>query len=539
MSEPGTLIEGKDASQSPQDPLKTAEPTAKEPLTTGATDAGETSSDYFAVLFRDGLDMPIDGLTFIATYPSGFICTAESTAAGAIALPVKDQDKGGVKIEVKDSTGKTQAVCSIDPSKCDGPAIVRSPKIKAKVALPPHQQTAPARAPEQAAAAPTKGKDAEKKKQTETPKETPQTVDLSQGWWGANGSLGQAWAWLSSRHIFTSFQPSAAAAKSPTQGLSSAGQPVAAIVGPEADNKDNLRLGRNNVYRQQILDASKRLGLIPQALCALMDCEAGKVSERVALVNPDGTPVKDKKGRPVLKKVTELWNANAGNASSGAAGLTQFLSSTWLAHVLIPGRYIHQKSVANGWVKQVADSKGKKRWMFVLADGSTTLEPYAKRMSDANVKKCLAMRMDPAWSINAAADYGYANLKVLEGAKFKLNGLNDMDRAKLMYLMHHEGEGAGPMFVENKLAPTDAGKKKLKKKFAQQLAHLPKSDGTAEMQKLVDLADGDVEAAYREWLAGYIDTRFNPDNVNKYFFKSPVESLALSKLMREIGGESL
>lgn len=539
MSEPSTLIEENDVIPSPQESPKTEEPNAKAPLTTGAIDAGETSSDHFALLFRDGLDMPIDGLTFIATYPSGFACTAESTAAGAIALPVKDQDKGEVKIEVKDSTGKTQPVCSIDPSKCDGPVIVRSPKTKAKVALQPHQQVAPARAPAQAATAPTKGADAKKKKQTDKPEDTPQKIDQSQGWWGANGSLGKAWAWLSSRHIFGSSQPSAAASKSPTQGLSTAGQPVAAIVGPEADNKDNLRLGRNNVYRQQILDASKRLGLIPQALCALMDCEAGKVTERVALLNPDGTPVKDKKGRPVFKKVTELWNANAGNASSGAAGLTQFLSSTWLAHVLIPGRYIHQKSVANGWVKQVADSKGKKTWMFVLADGSTTSEPYAKRMSDANVKKCLAMRMDPAWSINAAADYGCANLKVLEGAKFKLNGLNDMDRAKLMYLMHHEGEGAGPKFVANKLAPTDADKKKLKKKFAQQLAHLPKSDGTAEMQKLVDLADGDVEAAYREWLAGYIDTRFNPDNLNKYFFKSPVKSLALSKLMREIGGEAL
>lgn len=204
-----------------------------------------------------------------------------------------------------------------------------------------------------------------------------------------------------------------------------------------------------------------------------MDCEAGKVTETVPVLNTDGTQAKDKKGRPLTKKVRELWNANAGNASSGAAGLTQFLSSTWLAHVLMPGRYIHQKSVANGWVKQVPDSTGKKRWMFVLADGSTTLQPYARRMSDANVKKCLAMRMDPAWSINAAADYGCANLKVLEFAKFNLGGLNDMDRAKLMYLLHHEGEGAGPKFVANKLAPTDADKQKLKKKFAQQLAHLP------------------------------------------------------------------
>lgn len=534
MSEPSTLIEENDVIPSPQESPKTEEPNAKALLTTGAIDAGETSSDHFAVLFRDGLDMPIDGLTFIATYPSGFACTAESTAAGAIALPVKDQDKGEVKIEVKDSTGKTQPVCSIDPSKCDGPVIVRSPKTKAKVALQPHQQVAPASAPAKAATAPTKSTDAEKKKRADKPKDTPQKVDQSQSWWGANGSLGKAWAWLSSRHIFGSAQPSAAASKSPTQGLSSAGQPVAAMVGPEADNKDNLRLGRNNVYRQQILDASKRLGLIPQALCALMDCEAGKVTETVPVLNADGTPAKDKKGRPLTKKIRELWNANAGNAESGAAGLTQFLASTWLTHVLIPGYYIHEKSVANGWVKQVADAKGKKQWMFVLADGAITIKPYAKRQTDANVKKCLGMRMDPAWSINAAADYGNANLKVLARAGFKLVGLNDMEKAKLMYLMHHEGEGCGPLFVKNRLGDRkDGGVEKQRKVFAMQLG----KSGKAKADELIEKADGDVEYAYRKWFANFVDQQF--DMASKYFFAHPIEIRSLSKLMSQIGGEKL
>jgi hypothetical protein len=533
MSEPSTLIEENDTSPHPPEPQKTAAPSAEKPLTTSDADAGEGKSNYFAVLFRDGLDMPIDGLTFIATYPSGFMCTAESTAAGAIALPVTDQDKGEVKIEVKDSTGKTQSVCSIDPSKCDGPVIVRSPKTKAKVAMQPHQQVAPARPPAQAASAPSKGKEAEKKKQTEKPKDTPQKIDQSQGWWGANGSLGKAWAWLSSRHIFGTSQTSAGTAKSPAQGLSSAGQPVAAIVGPEADNKDNLRLGRNNVYRQQILDASKRLGLIPQALCALMDCEAGKVTETVPVVNPDGTTAKDKKGRPLTKKVRELWNANAGNAESGAAGLTQFLASTWLTHVLIPGYYIHEKSVANGWVKQVSDAKGRKQWMFVLADGTTNTKPYAKRQSDVNVKKCLAMRMDPAWSINAAADYGNTNLKVLERAGFKLSGLSDMDRAKLMYLLHHEGEGAGPMFLKNSLATGRGGAAALRRKFVMQLGR----NGEAKVDEHVKAAKGDVEFAYRRWLSKYIDNNFR--QATKYFFKNPVSPKDLSDLAEMIGGEAV
>lgn len=145
-------------------------------------------------------------------------------------------------------------------------------------------------------------------------------------------------------------------------GLSKAGQPVAAVVGPEVAGKGNLRLGRNNIYREPILEASKRLGLIPQALCALMDCEAGKISEKLPVLKPDGSPVKDKKGKPVFKVISERWNANAGNAQSGAAGLKQFLASTWLNHVLIPGNYIHEK------VWPTAGS-GRRRMRMAKSDG--------------------------------------------------------------------------------------------------------------------------------------------------------------------------
>ncbi|MDE2000442.1 MAG: hypothetical protein KGI52_16110, partial [Burkholderiales bacterium] len=382
MSEQSSWTEDRESNTSSQDQTVPADSEshqiASDKRDEPHLDLNSSQDEYLSLIFRDGLDMPIDGLTFIATYPSGFVCTAESTLSGAIALPKPKAEEGEVKVEVKNSSGRKQPVCSIDLAKCEGAVIVRSPKTKAKVSLQPHQQIAPAKTPSAAPKPPEKVA----KKQEGSASSTPEKVDRSQAWWGANGALGKAWAWLSEKHFFggAPAPAPAASAKAAAQGLSSAGQPVSALVGPEGPNKDNLRLGRNNVYRQVILDASKRLGLIPQALCALMDCEAGKVSEKIALMRPDGTPVKDKKGRPVFKRVTELWDANAGNASSGAAGLTQFLAATWLAHVLIPGRYIHEKSVASGWVKQVADSKGKKSWMFVLEDGSTTLQPYAKRM---------------------------------------------------------------------------------------------------------------------------------------------------------------
>jgi hypothetical protein len=496
-----------------------------------ATRRAPDEQDHFSLIFRDGLDMPIGGLDFIATFPSGLVCTAQSTTSGAIVLPLRPSETGKVKVEVKDAAGKKQDVCSIDLAKCNGAVIVRSPKTKARVALQPHQQVVAPKKPAtsaHAASAPAKP--------TSQVSTTPKKLDVDQSWWSANGALHKAWAWITSQHFFD--EANAAQLKKQSKvsiGLSSAGQPVSAVMGPEAPNKDNLKLGRNNIYREPIVEAAKRLGLIPQALCALMDCEAGKVSEKLPVLNPDGSPAKDKNGKPKFLVIRERWNANAGNAESGAAGLTQFLASTWLAHVLLPGYSIHEKCVASGWVKQVTDAKGKTRWAFALEDGATTTEPYKKR-SDSTVKKCLAMRMDPAWSINAAADYGNANLKVLEKAGFKLGGLNDMERAKVMYLMHHEGEGCGPLFIKNRLRDRRdgcGGVTRLRQVFELQLG----PNGATKAHELIGQAQGDVEIAYRRWLSKYIDRSFAMSS--KYFFAKPVEPGELSDILDDIGGESI
>jgi hypothetical protein len=533
LAMPAERIEEQDAADGPSaqalTPIK-ADEAGEAPKLDVVGSAGQV--DYLSVIFRDGLDMPLVGLEFIATLPSGEMCTVESTQQGAVTLPIPTQATGEIKIEVKDTVGKQQTVCRIDLDKCDKAVIVRSPKTKATVPLRPHQQTPTARSTASDAAQPKTAAS------TSPPATKPAPVDTHASWWGVNGAWQKAWDWLKSEHHFLDGAHAAPVPAKPTaaKGLSTAGQPVTAVIGPESPNKDNLRLGRNNVYREAILGASQRLGLIPQALCALMDCEAGKVAEKVAVLNPDGSPAKDKKGRPLTRTVRELWNANAGNAESGAAGLTQFLGSTWLTHVLIPGYYIHDKSVANGWVRQDKDAKGKLRWVFVLSDGTTTSKPYEKRNSDGNVKKCLAMRMDPTWSIHAAADYGNANLKVLVGAGFKLTGLNDMEKAKLMYLMHHEGEGCGPLFVKNRLRDRKdgvGGVARQKQVFSLQLG----KNGAEKVAELIDRADGDVEFAYRGWLSQYIDTQFG--SAGKYFFVAPIENRPLSKLMVQVGGEKL
>jgi hypothetical protein len=497
--------------------------------------AEDEDARHVAILFRDGLDLPIEHLEITIPLPDGSMFTAKTGSNGDVTIPVAASASGTVPVKVKDVTGSLQQVCSIDLAKCDNAAIVRSPKVAAKGPLRQHQQTPPTLPPKKsnspkasATAAAKPGASAP----TAASAKPPTTGSTT--WWGDNGALAHAWQWVRSE-IGIGDQPPAAAPKSPVvqKALSPAGQPVTLIAGPECPNPDKLRLGRNNVFRQPIIDAAKRLGLIPQALCALMDCEAGKVTEHIPKLGPDGKQLKDKHGKPMTATLRELWNANAGNAQSGAAGLTQFLGSTWLGHVLIPGRYIHDQSVAKGWVKQETTKKGKTQWLFVLANGTTKTSVPKSDWSDANVRACLAMRMDPTWSINAAADYGAANLKVLETKGFKLGGLSDMNKAKLMYLMHHEGEGSGPLFIRNTLGTGSGGVEGLQRKFATQLG----SDGTTLAASKIKAAGGDVEVAYRAWLSKFMDGNFA--GTAKYFCSSPQECDLLSALMVTIGGEKI
>lgn len=483
--------------------------------------SSEEEREHLTAIFRDGLDLPITGLKLSITLPSGKIHRMTSTARGAITLPIKGERKGLARVEVEDETGQQQQVCTLDLERCKNAAIVRSTKTKVNLPLRPDQQPPPPVAPGKPAAAASN------------------KAGEGGSWWSANGAAGKAWNRLADAKAVSGAAPTPAPSQ-PIVGktLNSAGQPVAVVVGPECPNPDGLRLGsRNNRYRAAILEAAKRLGLIPQAICALIDCEAGKVLELEPHLDEKGNPLKytkgKKKGQPICTEIRELWNANSGNPQSGAAGLTQFLASTWLGHAMKPGCYIHDQSVAEGWVRQDTTLQGGKHWVFVLADGKTTTAPYSKRSKDANVQACLAKRMDPTWSINAAADYGASNLKVLENSDFKLSALSDMDKAKMMYLMHHEGEGAGPAFISDTLGKLTGGKEGLKSKFGIQLG----TGGEKKAQEKIDHAKGDIEMAYRFWLATFIDGNFK--GAAKYFCSNPMAVNPLSDLLVKIGGEPI
>lgn len=531
----------------PNAPTAPAEASQEE----GQTDDG---ARHVLVQFRDALDQPIGNLEVSIPLPDGTVLNFKTTPQGTVTLPVPANSTGAAPVRVKDATGAQQVVCTLDMAQCQHAVIVRSPKTVAKGKLRQHQQSAAKAAPAgsqassassgSAAKASIAGSSASTAKVATKAASAAPAADAPSGsksaqtssadtthWWEANGSVAHGWQWIRQElglggEAPATPPPSATLAK----GLSDAGQPVTAMVGPECPNADGLRLGKDNIYRTDILAAAKRASLVPQALCALIECEAARIKEKVVLLGKDGKPLKNKKGDLLTRDVPGAWNAQSGASDTSAAGLTQFLITTWLGITLNPSYYIHDRCVEAGWVKQetVRGTKGS-QWVFVLANGTTTSKPASASISDANIHACLAKRLDPTWSIYAAADYAVENLGVLQ-RKFSLNGLTDMQKAKLIYLMHHEGDPTGPRFIKSEMVGDDASKAKLKRTFYAQFGKTNKAAG----DRLLDQAGGDVEKAYRTWLAKYIDDKFA--TASKFFCSAPAEIPSLSSILKKIGG---
>jgi len=482
---------------------------------------------YIAILIRDGLDQPIPGLPVKIDMPGASAIEATTTEHGAVVVP-KGDGENVAALHVRDETGQYQQVCEIDPAKCTtGTVIVRSPKVAEKVHLRPHHQKRPASsAPTPAPAAPS-SKPADEAR--------PKAEHENHAW------LQVARDWLTKimhpHDPLPSAPPRGAPRKVQIQAANKSGNPISIVTGPECPNNDNLCLGRNNIYRRIILDASKRYKLSPQSIAALIDAEAGKVEDTIPLSNPDGTPKLVKngkhKGKQAVRKIGEHWNPQSANPT-GAAGLTQFIVSTWLGQAMTRGCYINEQCVAKGWIREAMNTNGRKACVFVLADGGTTDKPLSHK-GDRHVRACLDQRFDAEWSIMAAAEYGVANLKRLKDLGFRLKDLNDAEKAKMMYLMHHEGEPAGPLVIRNKLNELPKGK--FVSVEARIRATLIAQVGEADAKNRIQKANGDVAKAYRNWLTDYIDDKINfvkfCCNPNK--LSAPPKTL---EILKKIGGEN-
>jgi hypothetical protein len=232
----------------------------------------------------------------------------------------------------------------------------------------------------------------------------------------------------------------------PGQGTTDADPP------PEAGHADDLDLGPNEVYRPHLLRAQRITDIDAAALAALIDAEAAKL--------PDGR-----------------WNSQSAASSSSAAGLTQFIAGTWRAHARRRDTLLNKTARDKGYITSAND-----------------IEP--SRDGDL-----LKLRFDPELSIVSAAEYGVMNLNALIEEGLVSDQIGDDEKARFIYLAHHEGLGGAQGFLRGTKSYT--------------FSDLVTQVGNSKAQAFVDAAGGDTTKAYRAWLNGYMDSRIRPAKFRK------------------------
>ena len=190
-----------------------------------------------------------------------------------------------------------------------------------------------------------------------------------------------------------------------------------------------------------------------------------------------------------------VWDPKSANSSSGAAGLTQFIEATWCEMACKAGTRLNA----------VAQQKA-----FVSANG----EIAAGRKG-----ALLDLRFDPTLSIDTAAEYGLANLALLQKDKLVPADAGDDERAWFMYLAHHEGPAGAEQFLRKQGTVAFD-------KFVAQV-------GQDRASEMVSAAQGDVTLAYRNWLTGYIDQKIQPSRFR--LAKAPATSATPSVGSRALG----
>ena len=254
----------------------------------------------------------------------------------------------------------------------------------------------------------------------------------------------------------------------------------------------NLHLSpANEKYRKLLLDISKKHALTPHALAALINAEASKLE-------------------------SGEWNANAQAGSSSAAGLTQFLNRTWLQVATDKRSAVKQKLKADHGYEQVNG-----QWQ---GDTYSIYGKKGKVKTDIKSAPVLALRFTPAYSIDAAAVYGLINLDYLADKGLNIAALAPEDKAKVMYLAHHEG-AAGAL---------DVIKGALTEERAAEL--LPIQVGAKKAKELAGRFGGKYAQAYPYWLYAYTDSKINVVN----FMVKPdgLQPRTMSDIAKALNGQA-
>lgn len=315
---------------------------------------------------------------------------------------------------------------------------------------------------------------------------------------------------------------------------SSAGNPVHEIA-LECPNPENLRLSANFKYRDIVIAAAKRVGLVPPAVAAIMNAEASSVPKRY-IVRPaidfeTGKPRVGKGCKPIVDRIVDPtwtpgeWDPYSKNPRSSARGMTQVLDATWIDLACTEGTYLSAKARKEGWlvtapvqtVRQgkttVRTAKAFKLSSGAFVTGTRTLslsrvlsrKPYKvgeAKASDPNLQALLDLRFSPEYAIHTAVDYGMVNLAALRQVGYRLDGLNDADLAKVIYLCHHLGADDAMRFIDNRI-----NAKRAQYLLEQQLG----VDGARS--KAMDHG-GDYLAAHRNWLNAFVN---NMIDINGFY----------------------
>lgn len=220
----------------------------------------------------------------------------------------------------------------------------------------------------------------------------------------------------------------------------------------------------NEKYRKLLIASAKQHGLTPHALAALINAEASKLDNGE-------------------------WNANAKAGSSSAAGLTQFLKTTWLQVATDKRSAVNQMLKKTHGFEQVNGQWNDKDYSIYGKTGKTKTP-----IDSASVLK---LRFEPSYSIDAAAVYGLINMDALRKADLNVDALAPEDLAKLMYLAHHEGAGGAADVIKGQLTEDRAAEL------------LPVQIGASSAKELAKRFGGKYVQAYPHWLYGYIDSKIN------------------------------
>lgn len=253
----------------------------------------------------------------------------------------------------------------------------------------------------------------------------------------AAGQVGGQEKGLGLAALLTVFENHDTPAEAPVSGPTQASPPVAPAE----------TLGNNARHQPVLAAAAARTGIPETALAAIIDAEAAK--------GPGGN-----------------WLTYSRNPRSSAAGLGQFLSSTWLSEAQREGTWLNSFARAQGWL----DSTGR-----LISSARSDL---------------LALRYDTTASIHAVADYAQHNLARLKSAGIE-TGASLTSIASSAYLGHHLGIGDAIKFLKGALDPSQA--KRLL------VAQVGLQDASAR------IADaGSAVTAHRQWLLDYVGKRIVP-----------------------------